>query len=216
MVGIDNGNLSLGENVPFDPLQPGATLSRRFETKTWQARQYGIGIAVLDPVEQSDGPGRMFVVPRRGVDDSHTSCYIDSPQDGNAGCYPPILELDPVTGAAVAVLDGEPLFSTTRRPSGLAPPGSVASAVPIIAYDGMHLYVSVEFCPASGDPLCMFPRRSLWRIDPDSEPIGFSYMGELLGYPVGRLVTGMTEIDGTLYALVKRDPGNAESDDTFR
>ncbi len=211
MLGIDNGNMDHFENSPFDASVPGTTLSRRFETQSIPiVRRYLAGAAVMPRQTTLAGASptglpRMFVVPIRGSDDIHTSCFLNRSDDGRAGCHPAILEIDPLTGQT-NVVRSTVFFSPVRDASGLdnGVAGRVDSSELLIAYDGSNLYVSPEFCPGGIDPLCDFPRRRLFRLNPNVLPTSGSYvtnMGELLGLTTGDFYSGMTEINGRLYAL---------------
>lgn len=207
MVGIDNGNLLSSENRPFDAFFPGTTLSRRFETGIWQARRYNIAAAVVNPVASAPGNPRMFIVPLRGVDNDHLNCYIEdgSNADGLPECYPPLLEIDPVTGAGRKLLPGEPFFATYRRMSAtLADPDDKITDNPILAYDGTNLFVSAEVC--GGDMFCAANgiTHPLFRLNPNLNPGQSGYittLGTIEGLPTATVITGLTEIGGRLFAL---------------
>lgn len=207
MVGIDNGNLLTRENAPFDPFQPGTTLSRRFETKNWQAREYALGVAVLDSPPDIGMGHRLFVVPQRGFDDHHTSCNLGINPPTDDSCFPPMMELDPHTGDVIRVLQGQPTFGTIRAlDDQFAQTPGRQSNNPLVAFDGAHLYVSVEQCVDALGFFCFQVDRPLFRVDPDIEPgqPGFAaFVGKITGYPVDDVLTGMTELGENLYALVE-------------
>ena len=87
-------------------------------------------------------------------------------------------------------LDGGLYFDTFQQ----YPPG-YRSTNPIIAYDGELLWISVDEIHNSGERL----DHHYFVVDPDSGEI--QGLGELLGLANNRLLSGMVEIDGTLYAL---------------
>ncbi len=204
MVGIDNGNLSPAENMPFNPLQPGTTLSRRFETKSMRARPYVMSMAAMPPVESIAGTPRMFVVPQAGIDEKHVFCALGTELDSTPMCYPPILEIDPITGFTRKLIDGEPSFRPWRSAGEFAVAGAeVASANLLIAWDGEFLWVAKEKCQ---EPLfCENQIRHLFKVDPDKPHTSAEYiesLGQIRGFPtVESKYTGMTEIGGFLYAL---------------
>ncbi len=203
MVGIDNGNMLRQENTPFDAAFPGTTLSRRFETGILSLRAYDIGVAVIDPIVSLPGTPRMFVAPSRGVDDIHTSCFVNGPNDGNASCYPPILEVDPLTGDTVTVLDGGQFFDVMRPGTGIEAlnQGLIESANPLVAYDGQDLFVTVEVCRPEPQ-FCTQQNHPLFRIDPDAGTAGFAsanFIGNILGFGgFSDTLSGMVEMNGTL------------------
>ncbi|NOS99926.1 MAG: hypothetical protein HOP29_04805 [Phycisphaerales bacterium] len=205
MVGIDNGNLLRGENMPFNPMQPGTTLSRRFETKNWQPREYALGVAVLGSPPDIGIGRRLFVVPQRGLDDHHTSCVFGYDPPTDDGCFPPIMELNPITGQVIEVLSGEPSFGMTRAlDDQFFDPIGRQSNNPLIAYDGTNLYVTVEGCVDAVGVFCFQVNRPLYRINPNLQPTqaGYiSFVGVIAGYPADDVLTGMTELGGNLYAL---------------
>ncbi len=205
MVGIDNGNLLLRENIPFDPFRPGTTLSRRFETSVWRAREYGIGISILDAPDPIASDRRMFAVAHRGIDDLHTATFVTDPEQSTGALFPPILEVAPSTGHAIAVLNGAPTFSTFRSPGfpecvlGGCP--TEVSSNPAIAYDGQSLFVTVEECIGAN---CSATSHPLFRIDPTLSPgdAGFTIsMGNIEPPLFDTTFTGMVEKDGFLYVL---------------
>ena len=72
----------------------------------------------MDPIAEGGVDERMFVVPLRGADDRHVDCFIGGDNDGDSGCYPPILELDPSTGRTIKIINGASpgfFFSTFRH-----------------------------------------------------------------------------------------------------
>ncbi|NOT02513.1 MAG: hypothetical protein HOP29_18050 [Phycisphaerales bacterium] len=208
MVAIDNGNFLYSENAPFDARFAGTTLSRRFETDILRLREYRMGAAVMNPAVPLPVNTRMFVVPQRGLDNNHTSCDTGFNPPTNDDCFPPILEIDPITGEAETIIVGAPSFGMIRALyNQVAKLSGRQSNNPLIAYDGTHLYVTVEECvdldPETG-PFCFQLNRPLYRINPNLQPTqpGYiSFVGDIQGYPIGHALTGMTELGGNLYAL---------------
>jgi hypothetical protein len=120
-------------------------------------------------------------------------------------CYPPILEIDPNTGVTEEVIDGEPSFLPWRSAGEFAIRNlnEVASSNLLVAWDGMFLWVAEERCQ---EPLfCLNQLRNLFKVDPDephTSPDYIESLGQIRGFPTPESkYTGMTEIDGYLYAL---------------
>lgn len=214
MIGIDNGNLLLRENTPFDAVFPGTTLSRRFQTNVQTPRTYRISASILNPLPASMGVSeRVFAVVRRGRDGIHTEPFTSSPTQSRSTSFPPLVELNPNTGEVIKLLDGTQgatNFFTFRSPFDecqMNPDGceQEVSANPIIAYDGDVLYVSVEECNA-GQTSCPNVSHPLFKIDPDLTPDDTGFIGTFgeisLDDPgFDAALTGMVEINGFLYAL---------------
>ncbi len=206
MVGIDNGNLEISENTPFDAAFAGTTLSRRFETNTLRARPYDVGIAVLSPLSASVQE-RVFVIARRGLDGQHTEPFVDNPPDADRASYPPILELDPNSGSVIGVLEPSSSFYAVFRRTSIAcglPDGCppAVSAKPAIAYDGSHIFLTVEKCV---DTNCATLTHPFFKLDPTlpSDAPGFvlPITGNIADLNGNAVITGMVEINGYLYAL---------------
>ncbi len=210
MVGIDNGNMEVAENTPFDAAFPGTTLSRRFETNVSIARNYNIAITRLTP--QADSmDDRVFAVARRGIDAIHTEPFLDDPADATPASYPPILELDPATGEVTKILEvQQSFFSMFRVPLNtcISVPDAVCPAVvssnPLIAYDGTTLWVTAERCNSGPGGACQTVTNPLFKVNPDLSigQSGFvTPFGSIAGLNGDVELTGMVEIGGYLYAL---------------
>ncbi|NOT00346.1 MAG: hypothetical protein HOP29_06930 [Phycisphaerales bacterium] len=213
MVGVESGNMLVSENAPFDVGVAGTTLGHgRFEIDLPGAgAAYAVGIAVMSPVTGVAGPTggapRMFVTTMRGRDDDHLFCKLERFQNAVTDCFPPILELNPVTGAPVRLLPGLGNFSMTRRISGEFGDSAIQSSNPLVAYDGTHLYVSVEEC-TGGSAECAAVNPKLHRMNPNVAPGGVGYitsMGAIQGLSSHPRLIGMAEINGFLYALNAAD-----------
>ncbi len=203
MVGIDAGNMLRRENTPFDANFPGTTLSRRFLADVIEPREYRLGMAVMPKLPSLPGGERMFVVPKRGLDDFHVSCELGTNIDKSAICHPRILEINPVTGFTEQVIDGEPFFRPWRSAGEFAVAGpEVASSNLLVAWDGEFLWVAEEECQ---EPLfCENQIRNLFRVDPDVPRTSTNYInfvGQIRGFPSEAKFRGMTEINGRLYAM---------------
>ncbi len=205
MVGIDNGNMLLSENTPFDAAFPGTTLSRRFQTQTQQARRYDVAITRLSPLTGANLQERMFAVARRGLDSKHTEPFVSSPTQGTRDSYPPLLELDPNTGTVVGVLDPPGSFYALFRAQAIqdCPNGCplAISANPAIAYDGRFIWLTVERCTDENCPSVTHPLFKLDPTVPADDPGFVSNAGEIAGLTAESVLTGMVEINGYLYAL---------------
>ncbi len=208
MIGIDAGRLDLGENSPFDARRPGTTQSRRFGTNIILARFYNVSVSVIPQIQASPAGGeRMFVTTRRGIDGEHTEVFLVNPRNERQSSHPPILEIDPATGAVLQVLDlSEANVSMFHDP----PDNPMAisrlnkvTARPLIAYDGETLWVSVEECEsATTSNACPSVRRTLNKVDPDETGLdAVETFGLIQGLSSGAILTGMVELNGILYAL---------------
>ncbi len=203
MVGIDAGNLEAGENTPYDPNRPGTTLVRRFGADIWAPRTYNLAVSLIDPVLPSPDPPRLFVVPIHGVDDDHTVTWLEDLEQSTSERFPPIMEIDPVTGDTIRVLPGYPFLFTTRGWSVTLDGFDqfTPSSNPSIAYDGQTLFVTTEQCMAN----CLELTHPLFAINPDVPRSDPGYLqvvsNDIDGFESNATVRGMTEIDGYLYAL---------------
>ena len=179
-------------------------LSRRFLANLVEPREYRLGVAVMPKLGSLPGGERMFVVPKRGLDDFHTSCELNTRQDRTNICHPRILEIDPITGLSEKVLDGAPFFSPYRDPGGfLLNDEEVASSNLLIAWDGEILWVAEEEC---AEPvLCETQIRYLFKLRPDEPRTSTSYIdfvGQIFGFPQpGSKFRGMAELNGYLYMM---------------
>jgi len=218
------------ENTPFDASKAGTTLSRRYETQTPPIpRDYALGVAVMSPIEGLPGK-RVFVVPKRGIDDAHTSCQVDtdvaSLVNFSRACFPSIIEIDPITGQTLKVFEGGIYFSTFVSPN-TSPElkHQKDSANPLIAYDGDRLWITTELC---ADALCGTRSRILVSADPDKVPTQTGFMtsrGTIFGIQNDDRFTGLAEVGGFLYMFNDTDnafrywdkssPPNAENGGTL-
>jgi hypothetical protein len=170
----------------------------------------------LEPVESVPSDVRQFVVVRRGIDEFHTEPQVRCPNQSIRDRFPPILEIDPRTGATQNVLDGESAgMFTFRDPispclGSLCPGGDMecpaeVTANPIIAYDGTTLFAAVERCGPGEPAPCPSLVHALFRINPNLNPGDANFVstfGNIL-FDTGEdgTLTGMAEKGGFLFAL---------------
>jgi len=205
MVGLDAGSFSPVDNLPFDAFTPGTTFMGRLSAPP-EGAPYLIGAAAMPAAAGVPGSPRLFVVPRRGSDDRHVSCQIGSELDGSPACFPPILELDPVSGRAIGVIDGRPYFDTSFAAENFGPGGRTSNN-PLVAFDGEALWVTVESC--LNPDACNHRGRWLYKVNPDLRPtdVGFVSVGvRVFGPSLLDRSTGLAEAGGYLYLL--NDTGN--------